>query len=91
LTDGPVATDSFGFREFECPSCRNITTLDLPQSYRFIYWFLLVGCLGLGAYVITQGMMFPLPAVFAIVPGYALYRDRNIRRINARIAMSRPK
>src|SRR5690348_15185764 len=87
-SDGPVIEDSFGFREFECPKCRNIPTLALRPSYRIIYWILLVGRLGVPAF----GMISPPlvgPVVCAIVPGYALYRDRKIRQINDQISQRR--
>src|SRR4029453_9372229 len=66
--DGPVAIDSWGFREFECNACRNMTTLALPRSYRVVYWLVLLGCIVATACFFAQGML--LPAVFGILPGY---------------------
>jgi hypothetical protein len=86
--DGPVSKDSFGFREFECRACRNITTLPLPRFYRLVYWVFLAVCAASIVFGIAFGV-FPFLALFAIIPAYVLYKDRTILRVNAALANKR--
>src|SRR5205814_4656493 len=82
---GPFATDVFGFREFECRACRNVTTLPLPKLYRVVYWLVAFGFVMLSVYCITLGF-FPFPGAIVVGAIYALYLDRRVRRANKKLA-----
>jgi hypothetical protein len=86
--DGPISKDSFGFREFECRDCRNITTLPLPDFHRRVYWVFLIVCLAAVAFGLAYSVV-PFLGLFAIIPGYVLYKDRSILRVNAALAKER--
>ena len=85
--DSPVETDSWGFRMFECHACRNLTVLPLPSWYRVVYWILLLLCVFVTAYFVLRGVAAVglISSASAMVPGYALYRDRRARRVNEEI------
>src|SRR5688572_15566450 len=81
MCEGPGVTDSWGFREFECHQCKNITVLRLPNSYRIVYWMLLIAWGSAMVHFVLQGLV-PVMLVLgpsAFIPGYPLYRDRRVR------------
>jgi hypothetical protein len=83
--DGPISKDSFGFREFECRACKNITTLPLSHFSRHVHWVFLAICVASIVFGLLYGVV-PYLGLFAIIPAYVLYKDRSIHRVNAALA-----
>src|SRR5262245_9547348 len=77
-TDGPSSKDLFGFQEFDCRTCHNITTTPLSEVYRACYWAFAAGCACLTVFTIARGAVPVLALIAAIVPAHALTKDRKI-------------